>query len=207
MKIFESIYNLLNKKYKLMVINTSDEAQLYLWKNWKNIFPLIDTLVNLSSEKAYIRTNQALENEDNWLGFGRMVWNKSNNEKWTRKYRENEFDNAKVTFFDTQIWAPDWNKCNKSNITPDIFIYLYHYPNENVKITREGLVISVPIKIYNMNIDLIESILNKLLNIIPNSTVAHTTRTWMPSNGFHNSIEDINNWELEKVLNNVSHDT
>ena len=203
MRIIESINNILNKKYQLWVINTSDEAQLYIWDNWKLIFPLIDTLVNLSSEKAYIRTNQALEHKNDWLGFGRMVWNKSNNEKWTKKYRENEYANEKVTFYDTQIWAPDWNQCFKSNITSDIFIYLYHYPNENVKITKEGLVIAMPVKIYNMNIGLIESVLNKLLNIIPNSTLAYTTRSWRPSNGYPNHIEDINNWELERVLKNV----
>jgi len=201
MSFSKLINNFRNRKRILWVINTSSDAHLYLWENWKNIFPLIDTLVTLSPSKAYIRTNQALEHQSNWLGFGRMIWNKENNEKWTKKYRENEYANEKVTFFDTQIWAPDWNQHCETNIPPDIFVHLYNNPND--KIIKEGIVISMPERTFSNNKSVIESVLNKLLKVIPNSTLAQTTRSWWPSKGFPNQIQDINNWEIKKVLENV----
>ncbi len=199
MKIFKYINNILNSKYQLSVINTSIEEQLYLWDNWKQILPLLDILINISGNKAYIRSCQSYENSNINLAFGRMVWNISNNEKWTQKYRENQSINKKVMFFNTQIWSPDWNECSKSNITPDIFICLYHH--KDTPITKEGLVIAIPITIYNQNIILIESILQKLQKNIPKSVLSQTTRLWKPSNGYPNHIEDINSWEINRMLN------
>jgi len=201
MSFSKLINNYRNKKRILWVINTPSNAHLYLWENWKNILPFIDTLVKLSSSQAHIRTNQALEHENNWLGFGRMVWNKANNEKWTKKFRENEYANANITLYDTQIWAPDWNQHCKTGVPPDIFIYLYNNPNDNV--IKEGIVISMPKRTFNNNEELIESVLNNLLKTIPNSTLSQTTRNWNPSNGYVNEIQHINNWEIMRVLKNV----
>ena len=201
MSFSKLINNYKNKKRILWVINTHLSAHLFLWENWKNIYPLIDSLVTLSPSQAYIRTNQALEHENNWLGFGRMIWSKANNEKWTKKFRENEYANANVTFYDTQIWAPDWNQHCKTGIPPDIFIHLYNNPDDNV--IKEGIVISMPKRTFNNNVELIESVLNNLLKLIPDSTLAQTTRNWNPSNGYVNEIQHINNSELMRVLKNV----
>ena len=201
MSISKLINNYKNKKRILWVINTSSKAHLYLWENWKNILPLIDSLVTLSSSQAYIRTNQALEHENQWLGFGRMVWNKANNEKWTKKFRENEYADTNVVFYNTQIWAPDWNKHCKTGIPPDIFIHLYNNSDDNI--INEGIVISMPKSTFNNNVEVVESVLNSLLKVIPNSTLGQTTRTWWPNKGFPNQIQDINNWEIAKILENV----
>ena len=185
----------------LWVINTPSDAHLYLWENWKYIFPLINALVKLSSSKAFIRTNQALDHQSNWLGFGRMIWNQENNEKWTKKYREDQYADAQVTFHNTQIWAPDWNKHNETSIPPDNFVHLYNIPNDDI--LKEGIVISMAQRTYTNNRSVVEPALDKLLNIIPNSTLAKTSRSWGPSKGFPNQIQDINNWELKRVLENV----
>lgn len=201
MGIYKLIKDHLNRKYKLWVINTTSESKLYLWDNWKLLFPLINQLVLLSPSKAFIRTNQSLEHKSGFLGFGRMAWNKENNEKWTKKYRENEYANKKVTFYDTQICAPDWNQHCDSSIPPDIFIKVYNYKNDiNIK---EGIIIAMPERTYNKDAKEIEAVLKDILKIIPESTLSHTSRHWNPSRGYPNQIQDINNWEIAKVINDV----
>ena len=75
------------RKYKLWVINTETEANLYLWDKWKVLLPSLDALIKLTTEPAFIRSFQSYEFENRWLGFGRMKWNEENNIKWTTKYR------------------------------------------------------------------------------------------------------------------------
>jgi hypothetical protein len=68
-------------RYQLWVVNTTSEAQLYLWANWKHLFPLVDRLVSMSPAKGFIRTRQTMEDRNKWLGFGRMSWSIEDNEK------------------------------------------------------------------------------------------------------------------------------
>lgn len=185
-------------KYQLWVVSTTSEAQLYLWNNWKYLFPLVDTLVLLSPEKASIRTFQAIEHKHGWLGFGRMSWNIENNEKWTKKYRGNEPNITCVRFFDTQIWAPDWNQACKTGIPPDIFIRLYNEPER--KIAREGLIVAIKKRIAEKNAATIESAIADISKSIPDSTVASIARSWFPGAGFDNRIEDMNSHELEMIV-------
>jgi hypothetical protein len=185
-------------KYELWVVNTPSESQLYLWDNWKYLFPLVDTLVSLSPAKAFIRTRQAIEHKNAWLGFGRMTWNKENNEKWTKEYRQNEHEKLSVTFFDTQIWAPDWNQFDKTGIPPEIFVQLYNYPID--KVTREGLIVAITKSVAKKNTATIEPCIAEISKVIPDSTTSRTTRSWWPGLGFVNQIQDMNDWELKKVL-------
>jgi hypothetical protein len=187
-----------NQKYQMWVVNTASESQLYLWDNWKNLLPLLNSLMSLSPAKAFIRTAQGIDNNNSLLGFGRMAWSKESNEKWTKKYRENEAEEERVSFYDTQIWAPDWNQFDQTGMPPDLFVQLYNYPNSQT--TREGLVIAIARGIAAQNSAIIEPAMAEISNIVQDSTVVKTTRSWWPGSGFPNQIQDINNWELEKLL-------
>ena len=188
---------LFGNRYELWVINTRSKVEIYLWKNWKSISPNIDKLIRLSENQPYIRTFQSF-GENKWLGFGRMKWNEENNLKWTKKYRSKEYNDKELQFLGTEIWTPDWNQCYKTGKTPEIFIQVYHYPN--LEKIREGIVIAIPQRIVNKNESIIKSSLEKIMEKIPNSTLSKIKRYWNPGFKFVNRIEDINNWELEKIV-------
>jgi hypothetical protein len=185
-------------KYQLWVVHTAAEAQLYLWEKWKYLLPLVDTLVSLSPAKAFMRSRQAIESENAWLGFGRMSWDKENNEKWTRLHKENESKGRGVRFFNTEIWAPDWNQVEKTGVFPDIYVRLYNEPDS--RITREGLIIAIKHAIVEKNTAAIEPVIADISRTVPHSTVISITRSWGPGAGFVNHIQDMNNWELKTIL-------
>jgi hypothetical protein len=185
-------------KYQLWIVNTASESHLYLWSNWKHLFPWVDKLVSLSPTKAFIRSVQAIPHQNSRLGFGRMAWSRENNEKWTRQYRENESEKAGVSFYCTQIWAPDWNQFDRTGIPPDIFLQLYNYPSS--QITREGLIIAIARSIAKENATTIEPAIAGISKFIPDSVVGKISRSWSPGSGFPNHIQDMNNWELQRVL-------
>jgi hypothetical protein len=98
------------RKYHIWVINTQKTCELYLWDNWRLFLPALNNLISLTSQPGFIRTFQSREYENKWLGFGRMKWNEANNIKWTTKYRNvDDITLQKIFFFNTQVWAPDWN--------------------------------------------------------------------------------------------------
>jgi hypothetical protein len=192
---------LFGSRYRLWIINTTSQFSIYSWEKWSLLLPSIDLIVKLSKDSAYIRTFQSFVHENKWLGFGRMKWNEDNNWKWTNKYRSKEYSNRMLSFYGTEIWAPDWNQCCKVRITPKIFIQVYHYPN--IEKIREGIVLALPKKIAEKNEIVIESGLKEILKLIPNSTLSVKDRYWTPSRNFPNRIEDINNLELEKIIYNA----
>lgn len=199
MRIASLISGFLFRKYRLWVINTSAEAQLYLWDNYKRLLPHIDALVCVSPAKAFIRSFQSLEGESRFLGFGRMSWTQGNNEKWTKKYRVTQFVNAKVTFHKTQIWAPDWNIHSKTGVPPDIFIELYNYENDhNIK---EGFVVAIQDSVYRKYADSTDTAIGEICKAIPESTLSLALRSWHPGGGFPNQIQDINIQEISKIVN------
>ncbi len=179
-------------------MSTPSEAQLYLWENWKCLFPLMDRLVALTPARTSIRTHQAYEQEHGWLGFGRMSWNRENNEKWAKKYLENENNGPSVRFFDTQMWAPDWNHVDKTGIPPDLFIRLYNEPES--RIAREGLIVAIKKAIAEKNAAEIEAVIADISGKVPDSTVKRITRSWFSGAGFGNRIEDMNPHELEMIV-------
>lgn len=185
------------KHYSLWVINTDKEAFLYKWDNWRQLIPSIDKLLLLTNERAFIRTKQSFEFENKWLGFGRMAWNEENNMKWTKKYRTSE-NESRLNFYDTEIWAPDWNNFIKTGMPPEIFVKLYNIPNSQT--TKEGLIIAMPRRLSLNKRPIIETELSRLTNRIPNSTLITTTRLWQPWFKFSNSIDNINPFELEKII-------
>ncbi len=201
MSINNYIRRYLFREYRLWVVNTTAEAQLYLWENYKLLFPHIDALVGISPVKAFIRSLQSMEGKSGFLGFGRMAWSKENNEKWTKKYRGNRNDHANITFFKTQIWAPDWNHHCKTGVPPDIFLEVYNYKNDH-KI-GEGLIVTIPDIIYRKKTEFIDTTIHKIMKAIPKSKLSVVIRTWNPGGGFPNQIQDINSWEISKVVSNA----
>lgn len=179
-------------------MSTTSDARLYLWENWRVLFPLIDRLVGLSPAKAFIRTHQAYNQGHGWLGFGRMSWNRENNEKWAKKCRANEDNESDVRFFDTQIWAPDWNHAERTGIAPDLFVRLFNEPDS--RIAKEGLIVAFGKTIAEKNAAAIESAIADVSRMIPDSTVKRITRSWFAGAGFGNRIEDMNPQELEKIV-------
>lgn len=185
-------------KYRVWVINTTSQAFIYTWEKWSLLFPSVDSLVKITNSDAYIRTFQSFELENRWLGFGRMKWNEENNRKWTTKFRREAYAAKNLTFYGTEIWAPDWKQCCDKGVFPDIFINLYHYPT--VEKIREGIVIAIPKKIAQMNEVLIEATLQNIIRQIPNSSLSVIDRSWTPKGKFLNRIEDMNPQELEKIV-------
>ncbi|MBT1705832.1 hypothetical protein [Chryseosolibacter indicus] len=185
------------RRYRLWVINTDKETFLYKWDNWKLLMPSIEKLLTLTKEKAFIKTSQSFKFENKWLAFGRMPWSEESNIKWTTKYRTSE-NESRLQFYDTEIWAPDWNEVDRSNVPPDIYIKLY---NLGFKSIQEGLIIAIPRRIAVRQKELIESELTQLTKLIPNSTQAMITRLWYPWWRFNNQIQDMNPQELEMIIN------
>lgn len=181
-------YNNNCKKYQLWIINTPLKCELYLWENWSKILPSIEELVTLTKKQAYIRTFQSYKYENNWLGFGRMKWSHKNNLLWTSKYRTNESKKKNLIFFNTEIWAHDWNQFCNTSMPPDIYINLYN--QENAGNIKEGFIIALPNMLYRKNVELVNKILNELVDSLPESKIYSVKRQWWPSSGMPNNIED-----------------
>ncbi|MDR1698267.1 MAG: hypothetical protein LBR75_00370 [Prevotellaceae bacterium] len=165
---------------------------------WQRLFPMLDAIVKLSRQDAFIKTDQSIVGTNKWLGFGRMKWNFDNNKKWTTKYLEGT-DKREITFFDTEIWAPDWNYCCDKGITPDIFIKLCN--NEVAEVAKESLVIAVSPKLDYKYRSLIESEVNRMARLIPDATISIATRRWSGGWKIGNGIGDMNIQELQEMIN------
>ncbi|MFD1145486.1 hypothetical protein ACFQ4C_30450 [Larkinella insperata] len=187
--------------YTVWVINSASAVQLYVWDNWKAIYPELDTLLTLSNHPAYIQTFQSFGG-NSWLAFGRMRWNEENNTKWTSKYRTQEYSHEKLEFMGTKIWAPDCNHCYKKGQTPELYIHTYSYSHSENPL--EGLLIAMPKQLAKQNKAFITSKLVAIQKRILNSSIYYLERYWTPSNGFLNRIEDMNYHELTSLILNES---
>lgn len=190
------------RTYRLWVINTQTACDLYLWDKWKLLMPSLDALIKLTTAQAFMRTFQSYEFENRWLGFGRMKWSQENNIKWTTKYWNGNAEDKIILFFNTEIWAPDWNWVCDNDMPPDLFIRLYNYPT--LKNIKEGLIVAMPKSLYNKNKVLVDDELRKLVNQIPDSTISTSTQSWWPGWRTWNEIGDINNQEIEKIVKRKS---
>lgn len=186
------------KTYQLWLINTTIECNLYLWEKWRLLVPPLDGLIGLTQEKAFIRSFQSYIHENKWLGFGRMKWDEENNIKWTSKYRTNNAVADEPEFYNTEVWAPDWNRVCDTGMPPDVFICLYNYPE--VPQIREGLVIALPRSLYKKNKRLVDDSLSKLLSQIPGSKIHEIKRDWWGRTASRNNIGDITPQEIKKII-------
>lgn len=131
-----------------------------------------------------------------------MKWNEENNVKWTTKYRTNNPEENKLVFFNTQIWAPDWNQVCDTGMPPDIFICLYNYPT--IPEIKEGLTIALPKSIYKNNKLLVDEKLTKLVTTIPGARLYEIKRDWWGRTASRNNIEDMSPQELKKIVTSPS---
>lgn len=191
---------ILGKKYRVWVVNTKKDFPLFTWENWKHIYPLISQLLELVDDRAYIRTFQSFENENRWLGFGRMSWSEENNVKWTSKYRKEEYGERELTFFSTEVWAPDWNECLHANRRPNIFVNIYHLNFEDL---RHGLLIAIPLRIVKKHEDFISARISAIQQVVDGSAVSLIDRYWTPGRQFPNHMDDMNPHELMKIIQGV----
>lgn len=185
-------------KYCVINVNTNQDFEIDNWENWNKVFPLIDSLIKLigCENETFIRTFQCFEFENNWLGFGRMKWNDQNNQKWTTKYKTEEFSDKKLEFFNTEIWSSDWNHYDKTGETPIFFINIYKESDLNT-----GLIIAIKKKHYKQNELSLNSLFDKIKIIIPNSNVRKIERYWKV-NFFssQNEIQDMSFYHLDEVM-------
>lgn len=188
---------ILGKKYRVWVVNTKTDFPLFTWENWKQISLLVSQLLELVDDKAYIRTFQSFENENRWLGFGRMSWNEENNIKWTSKYRREEYNERELTFFSTEIWAPDWNECSHRNQWPNIFVNVYHFNFQDLK---HGLLIAIPLRVVKKHEDFISARISAIQKVVDGSMVSSVDRYWTPGRKFPNHMHDMGPHELMKII-------
>lgn len=100
----------------------SKSNKIHDWEVWGNAFQELDLCLQNHSETMTIRTFQSTHGTSKWLTFGRMIWSKKNNIKWTSKYKTGENKKEKLQFFGTEFWAPSWTICDKDNLSPTIFM-------------------------------------------------------------------------------------
>ena len=191
-------FNWRYRSYHIYVIHTSACCNLYLWDNWQHLFTLVDRLIKLTTQPAFIRTFQAYRYDNKWLVFGRMKWSKENNIKWTNKHLGNKPDHDRPDFYKTEIWAPDWNAVCDTDFPPDVYVSLYHHPD--TQLLKEGMLIALPKSIYQKKQILVDDTLMQLTAKIPGAKISFAKRGWWGQTAKRNSIESLNPQELLKII-------
>ncbi|MBK9759268.1 MAG: hypothetical protein IPO90_04660 [Flavobacteriales bacterium] len=190
----------LRGSYKVWVMHSSNPIRIYAWDNWKEMMPMITSLLSITTEKAYIRSLQAYEHKNGWLGFGRMPWNEESNKRWTTKYLEEPNGQGEVQFFDTEVWAPDWNSWLRTGRTPEIFVKVFG--DTGFEGLKNGLIIAMPMYLFKRNEGLVTTQLAKLRSIAPSYRLASTVRAWKGSQSWviTNDIMDMNGREMRRII-------
>ena len=130
--------------YSYYIFGKYVDKPIWDWSNWKKCSELLQPIIDLCPQLPFIKSSQSIPEiygkdkqnasyDKGSLRFGRMIWNESNNEKWTTKYSDKE----KWTFFDTEIAFPTRSNCRKNNVNPEILISVH---NENLTKTENPLI-------------------------------------------------------------------
>jgi hypothetical protein len=177
------------------------KPEIYRWAQWQYIFPIIDKLVAMSASHAAIRSSQAFEHHSGWLGFGRMMWNEKNNRKWTEKYHSPEYESKEFRFYDTEIWAPDWNIVFRESKAPDIFIKASRTEAPTIV---QNLLIAIRYPIYKKNSHEAQSLVEGLSSMLDNCQLHTGTLAWAEEvyefGGFTNGLSDLDAPSLRDKL-------
>ena len=185
--------NWASQEYEIWVFETNPNIQIYLWENWKSVYLPLDKLISNLGLKPFIRSSQSFESQSSWLGFGRMVWSKKNNEKWTKKYRAEEYKNEVIQFFDTEIWAPDWNWVWKNREAPDFF----------AKVDKKGMIFAIHSEKAIRFSNEIKNFVNQLEAMLRDAKVTKGRRTWgeeIYETGYSNGLSDASSFKLAEQL-------
>ena len=158
--------------YSYYLFGLSKGKPIWNWENWKKCIPILQPIIDLSSETPFIKTEQSIpvtygKNNQNIsynkgvLRFGRMIWNDKNNEKWTTKYSNEK----KWVFFNTEISFPTRSKCAKNGINPELFITIH---NQNLTGSPDPLIdqaITIHIRTYLIDKNKLTEIENNVLEL------------------------------------------
>lgn len=97
-----------------------------------------------------------------------MSWSEENNVKWTSKYRKEEYSERELTFFSTEVSAPDWNECLHANRRPNMFVNIYHLNFEDL---RHKLLIAIPLRLVKKHEDFISAMILAVQQVVDGSAV------------------------------------
>ena len=187
-----------------LLTTASSQPPLYRWQLWQNAYPLLDSLIALSKEKAAIRSTQSFKGDSKWLPFGRMIWSKKNNEKWSEKYRSAEHSDRVLEFMGTEVWAPDWNTAWKQEQAPDIFIKLDKHDSPQL---QQSLLIAVREPVYTNNTATIRGTIQKVAELLPSPIHYFGRQRWAEEvwdSGYRNGLSDRSTYKLVEQLIRVA---
>lgn len=107
-----------------LILSKSGKHSIHDWEVWEECFNILDSKFKNSPHQINIQTRQSIQDSSKWLPFGRMIWSRKNNIKWTSKYKTGEDKKEGLQFFGTEFWGPSWTICYKERLSPDVFILI-----------------------------------------------------------------------------------
>ncbi len=185
-----------------LLVSDAAEEPLHRWPYWQKAFDTLDGVLALSKETAAIRSMQSLPRSSKWLPFGRMVWNRKNNEKWTTKYLADASLSAELS--STEIWSPDWNAVARKEKAPDFYIRLEDLRYWGV---AQALTVATIEPLYTNNTVYLREAIDRLLSLMPGARSYFGRLTWaekVHEYGFSNAIQDRGALRLVKQLVQVA---
>ncbi len=186
-----------------IILRKSTDLKLHDWKIWERCFQILNNLINNQPEKMTIRTSQSVPKTSTWLPFGRMIWNKKNNLKWTSKYKEGDNKVENIEFFDTEFWCPSWTICERENIAPDIFMKIDAMEKGLLNdLFDESLLIASKIKNDSVN----QAIIEEIAEQIDAQYIIKGNRQWGRSvleNSWTDSLMDFSIYDLLNRENTI----
>jgi hypothetical protein len=117
-----------------VVVERRLSRPLWTWESWSKIMPPLTAVISGIEAEAVIRPRQAGDH-DNWLPFGRLLWNEKNNRTWTSKY----LAEGKASFAATEIWAPSRAISFETRRGPELFCLL----DRNEPADTQGFVLAI----------------------------------------------------------------
>jgi hypothetical protein len=114
------------KEYDVYVVLGAPGVTPWHWRAWTGIEPLLSRFVCSDRGKPLLRSTQTSGTGRQYreVAFGRMGWEAKAHERWTHDSPSADRMANPRTFLSTEVWAPSWNVCVKSNEPPDFYLHL-----------------------------------------------------------------------------------
>lgn len=185
--------------YHITLWHSKNRAQIWhQWPVWGRFFDPLDTYINTLQAKTAIRTFQERPEKKNWLGFGRMVWSQKNVEKCCKKYTTGAYNDGKTRFYETQVWAPDWNAAGKDN---PVQLYVSLQDTKLSESYHQSLLIAVLDSVVQKDETACQTLCENISGILPEADCIQFKRTWAEETGegyYSNGLQDAFGWSLFK---------
>jgi hypothetical protein len=139
-RLLERVQSLrLFESYRIeVVVERRLSRPLWTWENWSHIMPPLKSVISGIDSEAVIHPRQSGDHDD-WLSFGRLPWNDTNNRTWTTKYLADPSLVGKVRFVATEIWAPSRDISLERRRGPELFCVL----DRNEAADTQGFVLAI----------------------------------------------------------------